>query len=187
MNDVQKASFIFFVASSCNSFSKIVKMMDRNGRHKTVHFMCLPEPWNFQTFAPEKEGVPPFCSTHCSDGVHVAHGTHQKNCRYRDMDFFHSFESNGETRTIIITDVAVLHEAFARWQAEEAEKREKAKENTLISAKEASQRLGVTLSTLWRWEREKYLVPIKIGKRNTYRLSDVLSIMEGGIYGTPNI
>ena len=174
---------IFFVALSCNSFSKKVKMVDRNGLCKTVHFKCLSGPGIFRTFAPEKEGVPPFFFTPSSGDAHVVHGTHRENCWHRDMDFFHSLEGNGEARTIIITDAAVLHEAFARWQAEEAEKREKARENMLISAKEASERLGVTLSTLWRWEREKYLIPVKIGKRNNYRLGDIMALQKGGHYG----
>ena len=91
---------------------------------------------------------------------------------------------NAAAETIIITDASTLREAFAKWQEEEAEKREKAKENVLISAKETAERLGVTLSTLWRWAEQRYLVPVKVGKRNNYRLKDVLAIQEGGSYGT---
>lgn len=90
---------------------------------------------------------------------------------------------NAAAETIIITDAGTLREAFSQWQAEEAEKREKARENVLISAKEASERLGVTLSTLWRWEKLRYLVPIKVGKRNNYRLGDILAMEKGGDYG----
>ncbi len=88
---------------------------------------------------------------------------------------------NAAAETIIITDAGTLREAFAKWQEEEAEKREKTRENALISAKEASERLGVTLSTLWRWEKLKYLIPVKVGKRNNYRLGDVLAIQKGGV------
>ena len=88
---------------------------------------------------------------------------------------------NAAAETIIITDAGTLREAFAQWQTEEAEKREKTRENALISAKEASERLGVTLSTLWRWEKLKYLIPVKVGKRNNYRLGDVLAIQKGGV------
>ena len=87
--------------------------------------------------------------------------------------------SNATTNAIIITDVNTLKEAFSLWAEEEAAKRENERRNTIISAKEAANRLSVTLSTLWRWEKEKYLVPIKIGRRNSYRLADILDIIEG--------
>lgn len=90
---------------------------------------------------------------------------------------------NAAAETIIITDAGTLREAFAQWQEEETLKREKSRENVLISAKEASERLGVTLSTLWRWEKLRYLVPIKVGKRNNYRLGDILAMEKGGGYG----
>ena len=86
--------------------------------------------------------------------------------------------SNATTNAIIITDVRTLKEAFSLWAAEEAAKRENERRNTIISAKEAANRLSVTMSTLWRWEKTKYLVPIKIGRRNSYRLADILDIIE---------
>ena len=39
--------------------------------------------------------------------------------------------------------------------------------------------LGVSKNTLWRWEKEKYLIPFKIGRKSRYKLSDVKSILEG--------
>ena len=86
--------------------------------------------------------------------------------------------SNVTTNAIIITDVNTLKEAFSLWAAEEVVKQEKERRNTIISTKEAANRLSVTLSTLWRWEKTKYLVPIKIGRRNSYRLADILDIIE---------
>lgn len=49
----------------------------------------------------------------------------------------------------------------------------------LISKKEVKQMLGVCDTTLWTWAKRKYLVPVKIGSRSNYRLSDVKRIMEG--------
>lgn len=99
---------------------------------------------------------------------------------FREMNVLKNLSNAAQT--IIITDADTLREAFKQWQKEEAEKLQKERENTRICAKEAAQRLGVTLSTLWRWEKEKYLVPIKVGKRNTYRLNDILSLEKGGGY-----
>lgn len=42
-----------------------------------------------------------------------------------------------------------------------------------ISAAEAAERLGVSLNTLWRWERQKYLIPTRIGRRVYYRAGDI--------------
>ncbi len=42
-----------------------------------------------------------------------------------------------------------------------------------ISAAEAAERLGVSLNTLWRWERQKYLIPTQIGRRVYYRAGDI--------------
>jgi hypothetical protein len=52
----------------------------------------------------------------------------------------------------------------------------------LITKKEAQQMLNVCDATLWTWAKRKYLVPVKIGSRNHYRLSDVKRIMEGKTY-----
>lgn len=39
--------------------------------------------------------------------------------------------------------------------------------------------VGVSKNTLCRWEKEKYLIPFKIGRKSRYKLSDVKSILEG--------
>ncbi|MCH5226577.1 MAG: helix-turn-helix domain-containing protein [Muribaculaceae bacterium] len=50
---------------------------------------------------------------------------------------------------------------------------------TYLTVDEAASRLGVSRSTLWRWDKEGYLTKIKRGKKNTYRLSDVERIING--------
>ena len=50
---------------------------------------------------------------------------------------------------------------------------------TYLTVDEAALRLGVSRSTLWRWDKEGYLTKIKRGKKNTYRLSDVERIING--------
>ena len=51
-----------------------------------------------------------------------------------------------------------------------------------ITRKQTAQKLDVNPSSLWRWERENYLVPIRVGGKVRYKLSDVERIMKGGCY-----
>lgn len=48
-----------------------------------------------------------------------------------------------------------------------------------FTAKETADKLGVDVSTLWRWDKSGYLKKIKIGNKIRYRESDVLRLMEG--------
>lgn len=39
--------------------------------------------------------------------------------------------------------------------------------------------LGVGETTLWRWQKNGYLVPINVGGKRRYRMSDINRILEG--------
>lgn len=39
--------------------------------------------------------------------------------------------------------------------------------------------LDVDRSTLWRWKQKGYLVPVEIGGKRRYKMSDIKKIMEG--------
>jgi len=39
--------------------------------------------------------------------------------------------------------------------------------------------LNVSNSTLWRWEKSGYLVPINVGGQSRYKTSDINEILEG--------
>lgn len=91
----------------------------------------------------------------------------------------------------ITVSVAQLKEFFLEvW-----EEKEKAVEAAMKAAEqerylepnEASEMLGVTANTLWRWNRDGYLKPIKVGRKNRYKLSEVKSLMEGGKQYEANI
>ena len=57
--------------------------------------------------------------------------------------------------------------------------REEVKKETYISANQVSNLLGVSKSTLWRWEKENYLVPVRVGNKLRYKESEVKQFMEG--------
>ena len=57
--------------------------------------------------------------------------------------------------------------------------REEVKKETYISANQVSNLLGVSKSTLWRWEKENYLVPVRVGNKLRYKESEAKQLMEG--------
>ena len=57
-----------------------------------------------------------------------------------------------------------LREAFKAWNQEQIEANAP-QEEIYITAKEAAKMLGVTLSTLWRWDNDKYLEKIRTCKK----------------------
>lgn len=50
---------------------------------------------------------------------------------------------------------------------------------TYPSRQKVAELLEVDLSTLHRWSKTNYLVPIEIGGKRRYRMSDVKRILEG--------
>ena len=62
------------------------------------------------------------------------------------------------------------------------ENREERKQNDseLLTPKNVRERLSVSSSTLWRWEKEKYLTPVRVGGKVFYRSSDIQTIEKGG-------
>ena len=53
------------------------------------------------------------------------------------------------------------------------------KAETYVSREKAMEILDVSSVTLWRWKKMKYLVPIIVGGKCRYRMSDIRRIMEG--------
>lgn len=51
------------------------------------------------------------------------------------------------------------------------------KTETYLTAKQTAEKLGVDLSTLWRWERDRYLIPVRTGRKRKYKVSDINSML----------
>lgn len=88
------------------------------------------------------------------------------------------------------TNVSITVEAkdlkhFADYLIEQTKKE---LEETVISDKaetyptpnQVSEMFNVDLTTLWRWKKKGYLVPIEVGGKRRYRMSDVKAILNGG-------
>lgn len=77
----------------------------------------------------------------------------------------------------LVINALDLKEAFLQWSKET--KKEESREESYLTAKEAAAKLGVDVSTLWRWDRSGYLKKVKWGNAIRYRESDVTKLMEG--------
>lgn len=94
--------------------------------------------------------------------------------------FYNDQNSSQKQTTMVIMNIDDLREAFKAWNQEQIEANAP-QEEIYITAKEAAKMLGVTLSTLWRWDNDKYLEKIKIGNKVRYRLSDVKRMIKGAL------
>ena len=50
---------------------------------------------------------------------------------------------------------------------------------TYPSPDQVAKILSIDKSTLWRWRKRNYLVPVEIGGKRRYKMSDVKRILEG--------
>lgn len=48
-----------------------------------------------------------------------------------------------------------------------------------VSTEEAARMLGKDKTTLWRWAKEGYLVPVKVGRSNRYKIEEIKAILDG--------
>lgn len=48
---------------------------------------------------------------------------------------------------------------------------------TYLTEEEVKQMLGTSHSTLWRWQKQEYLSPVKIGRKNRYRKSEIEALI----------
>ena len=55
----------------------------------------------------------------------------------------------------------------------------KTTDDNLVTAKRASRIVEVTNNTLYRWEKSGYLLPIRIGSKRMYKVSDLEAILNG--------
>ena len=46
-------------------------------------------------------------------------------------------------------------------------------DGTLLPKQEVMETLGVSSTTLWQWDKSRYLVPVKIGRKVFYRKGDI--------------
>ena len=77
---------------------------------------------------------------------------------------------------LVLSDKSIV--AFARELgkyilAESASSKEGADNGVLLTKQEVIDKIGVSSTTLWTWEKKQYLVPVKMGRKVFYRLGDI--------------
>ena len=83
----------------------------------------------------------------------------------------------------VVCNLQDLRELFAEWREEQREKEQEQalqQENgKYLTTDEVCGMLSVTKPTLWRWQKLKYLVPVKVGRKNFYQKSDIDALRKG--------
>lgn len=67
-----------------------------------------------------------------------------------------------------------IEEAKEEWETAITAK----KTETYVSPTKASEQLHVDKTTLWRWAKANYLVPIEVGGKRLYKQSDIDKILQ---------
>ncbi len=47
----------------------------------------------------------------------------------------------------------------------------------LLTREETMSKFGISSATIWRWKKCGYLVPVKVGSMDRYRLSDINALL----------
>ncbi len=53
------------------------------------------------------------------------------------------------------------------------------KAESYLSSEKVMEKLEISKTTLWRWKQRGYLVPVRVGGNERYKLSDIKKILEG--------
>lgn len=82
----------------------------------------------------------------------------------------------GESVCLILSENdlrSVVREMYAEERKRTEEAIAEHREAPTLSRHQAAKMLNVTLSTLWRWDKEGYLSPVKVGSKVLYRSTDI--------------
>ncbi len=101
------------------------------------------------------------------------------------FDFMYNLKNNSngliETSSpILMVSAADLEEALRSILEEVVSASNGEKDETLLTVRQAASLLGVDRSTLWRWDKQGYLKPQRIGRRVRYPMYAVQAVLRGG-------
>ena len=84
----------------------------------------------------------------------------------------------------VVCTIDDLRQLFTEWRDEQREndrqeREQQTKQDEYLSTEDVCKLLSVTKPTLWRWAQIKYLVPVKVGRKNYYRVADIEALRMG--------
>lgn len=94
------------------------------------------------------------------------------------MNMINQIMNTGANVQLVVT-IADLKELFLEWKAETEANKVVEKEEVYKTVDETAALLRRDRSSLWRWAKSGYLVPVKVGAKSFYRLSDIEKLMGG--------
>lgn len=87
--------------------------------------------------------------------------------------------ANGVILQVAAQDLkTLLEEAIREVQVTSYKERLEQEDERLLSRKDVCALLNISDSTLWRWQNERYLTPIKIGNKSRYKYSEIKKRMK---------
>lgn len=94
-------------------------------------------------------------------------------------EFLSTLEKEPNANVQLIVTLSDLKEFATSLIKELADEKSnsKEKEELLLTTSQVANKLQCDPSTLWRWAKVGYLVPIRVGQKKRYRLSDINKIL----------
>ena len=84
-------------------------------------------------------------------------------------------------KEIVILEVSELEALITKCMEDVLATKESPRQDRLLTVREVTEKLGVSRTTLWRWEREHYLCAKRFGSKVRYSESEIIDILESGI------
>ena len=89
-------------------------------------------------------------------------------------------EAPGTIISVQVKDLVSANERLVERTIADMERMIAERRETIYMTKvQVLAKLNVAPSTLWRWQKRGYLVPVKVGGENRYRSTDIDKILEG--------
>lgn len=83
-----------------------------------------------------------------------------------------------EKNVQIVVNAADLKELILEWANEKDSQIQAMKADVHLTTAEAAFALKITKTTLWRWEKAGYLMPVKVAGKKYYKKSDIDRILQ---------
>lgn len=98
------------------------------------------------------------------------------------MTLFNSLTTEAQYQVVVsLEDLANIVSYIMREERERIREEETLnKERATLSVDETITMLGVSKSTLWKWEKAGMLIPLRLGKKVLYKQSDIDEMLRFG-------